>query len=169
MTDQLTTYETSPEADSWIDTAYVAVAVDDLVRMSLENANGSFDFTKDEEGNWTMAGLGSDETLDQTQVGNVVRRAASINMVEPLGKEQLDDYAMTQPHALVTLETADGTTTVTVGAQDPDDNSYVVASSASEYYVRVSEFSVKDLVESSREDFLEQPPTPTPDEESGSQ
>ncbi len=165
LTDQLTTFEASPEADSWIDTSYVTVAVDDIVRMSLENANGSFDFTQDEEGNWAMAGLASDETLDETQVGNVVRRAASLNMVAPLGKEELDGYAMNQPNALVTLETADGMTTVTVGAQDPDDNSYVVASSASEYYVRVSDFSVKDLVESTREDFLEVPATPTPGEE----
>jgi hypothetical protein len=165
LTDQLSTFEASPEADSWIDTSYLAVTVEELTRMSLENANGSFDFTKDEEGNWTMAGLVSDETLDQTQVGNVVRRGASLNMVAPLGKEELDDYAMQQPNAFVTLETADETITVRVGAQDPDDNSYVVASSDSEYYVRVSEYGVKDLVESTREDFLEVPTTPTPGEE----
>lgn len=169
LTDQLTTYETSPEANSWIDTSYVTVAEDDIVRMSLENGNGSFDFTKDEDGDWTMAGLGSDETLDEKQVGNVVRRSASLKMVAPLGKEELDDYAMHQPNALVLVETADGTITLRVGAQDPNDNSYVVASSVSEYYVRVSEFSVKDLVESTREDFLEEPPTPTPEEESPSE
>ena len=90
-------------------------------------------------------------------------------MVAPLGREELDEYAMDQPNALVALETADETITLRVGAQDSENNSYVVASSVSEYYVRVSEFSVKDLVESTREDFLREPPTPTPEEESPSE
>jgi hypothetical protein len=50
-----------------------------------------------------------------------------------------------------------------VGAQDPEDLSYVVISSESPYYVRVSEYTVKDFVENAREGFLVVPPTATPD------
>ena len=50
--------------------------------------------------------------------------------------------------------------TLTIGAQDPDDKSYVVKSSDSEYYVRIAEFSGQDLAERDRAGFL--PATPTP-------
>jgi len=48
-----------------------------------------------------------------------------------------------------------------VGARDPADNSAVVISSGGPYYARVSWFSVEDLVEKTREDFLQAPPVPT--------
>jgi hypothetical protein len=75
---------------------------------------------------------------------------------------------MDDPNALVTLETADTTVTLRVGAKDADDVSYVVKSSESDYFVHVAEASLKTLVESDREAFLEEPPTPeaTPEAES---
>jgi hypothetical protein len=73
---------------------------------------------------------------------------------------------MDEPSAVATIETADRTVTLRIGAQDPEDNSYVAISSESPYYVRVAEFSVQNLVENAREDFLEVPTTPTPEGES---
>jgi hypothetical protein len=130
--------------------------------VTLENTNGTFTFTKDDEGKWTMDGLAADETLDQTKVTDLVRRAASVNMTSPLGKEEKASYGIDEPNAVATLETEDKTVILSVGAKDSD-NSYVVTSSESPYYVRVSEYSVKDLVEKTRDDFLQLPPTPTPE------
>jgi hypothetical protein len=163
LTDDISTWDTNATVASWVDTAYLSVPQDDITKMTLENTNGTFTFTKDDEGNWTMEGLAVDETLDETKVADSIRRAASVNMTSPLGKEKLAAYGMDEPNAVVTLETADKTITLHVGAQDPADNSYVVTSSESPYYVRVSEFSVKDLVEKTRDDFLQVPPTPTPE------
>jgi len=64
---------------------------------------------------------------------------------------------------VITLETDEKTVTLRVAAEDPDDQSYVVISSESHYYVRVSRFSVDDTVERTRDDFLEEPATPTPE------
>jgi hypothetical protein len=50
-----------------------------------------------------------------------------------------------------------------VGAQSEEDNSYVVSSSESPYYVRVADYTVENFVERVRDDFLELPPTPTPE------
>lgn len=168
LTDQITDWETGAEANSWVDTAYLRVSDEDIIRMTLDNANGSFTFAKDDEGEWTMAGLAAGETLDEVEVTNTMRNAASLDMVEPLGKEELDTYGLDEPNAAVSLETSEKTITLRVGAEDPDDKTYVVISSESPYYVRVSEFSVKELVERTREDFLQQPPTPTPEEETSS-
>jgi hypothetical protein len=163
LTDDIPTWDTNATAASWVATAYLSVPQDDITKMTLENTNGTFTFAKDDEGNWTMDGLAADETLDETKVTDSIRRAASVNMTSPLGKEKLAAYGMDEPNAVVTLETADKTITLRVGAQNPADNSYVVISSESPYHVRVSEFSVKDLVEKTRDDFLQVPPTPTPE------
>jgi uncharacterized Fe-S cluster-containing radical SAM superfamily protein len=89
-------------------------------------------------------------------------------MERPLGREEQPEYGMEQPSAVVRLETSDTTVTIRVGAQDPDDESYVVISSESPYYVEVASYAVQDLVEKTRDGFLQLPPTPTPEEETGS-
>ena len=161
LTSELSTWETKADAASWVDTAYLSVPQDDITKMTLENTNGTFTFTKDGEV-WTMAGLAADETLDENKVTALVQQAASVNMVRPLDKEGQAAYGMDEPNAVVTLETKDKTITLRVGAKDPDANSYVVISSESPYYVRVSGYSLNNLVENTRDDFLQAPPTPTP-------
>jgi len=163
LTDDMPTWEINATAASWIDTTYLSVPQADVTGMTLENANGMFTFSKDDEGHWSMAGLAADETLDETKVTALLQRAASVNMIRPLGKEALAAYGMDEPNAVVTLETGAKVITLRVGAQDPADNSYVVISSESPYYVRVSEYSVQILVERTRDDFLQLPPTPTPE------
>jgi hypothetical protein len=163
LTNEFSTWEVKADAASWVDTAYLSVPKDDITRMTLENTNGTFTFTKGDEGKWTMAGLAADETLDEAKVTSLIQRAASVNMVRPLGTEAQAAYGMDKPKAVVTLETKDKTITLRVGAQDPTDNSYVVISSESPYYVRVSEYSGKDLTEKAHQDFLQSPPTPAPE------
>jgi hypothetical protein len=163
LTDDISTWDTNATATSWVDTAYLSAPQDDITKMTLENTNGTFTFTKDDEGAWTMDGLAADETLDETKVTDSIQRAASVNMTSPLGKEEKAAYGMDEPNAVVTLETGDKTITLRVGAQDLADNSYVIISSESPYYVRVSEYSVKDLVEKTHDDFLQSPPTPNPE------
>jgi hypothetical protein len=128
--------------------------------MTLENSNGTFVFEKADEGNWTLADLAEDETLDETQVTSLLRRAAVVTMKAPLGREERPFYGMDAPNAVVALETGDTTVTLRVGAKDADAASYVVKSSESAYYVHVAEFNVGALVENGRDDFLQEPPTP---------
>ncbi len=165
LTDAITSWDVNASASSWVDTAYLSVPQADVTRMTLENGNGAFTFVRDDEGNWTMEGLAAEETVAEDQVAAVVRQAASVNMTQPLGKEERVAYGMGEPSAVVTLETANRTVTLRVGAKDSDDNSYVVISSESPYYVRVAEFSVKSLVENTRDDFIQTPPTPTAESE----
>jgi hypothetical protein len=163
LTSELSIWEAKAEADSWVDTAYLSVPEDDITKLTLENANGTFTFTKDDEGTWTMGGLAADETLDEAKVTSLIQRAATVNMIQPLGKEEQAAYGMDEPNAVVTLETGDKTITLRVGAKEPDANRYTVISSESPYYVQVYEYSVNDFVEKTRDDFLQLPPTPTPE------
>jgi hypothetical protein len=155
-------------ASDWIDTLYFSVTQDQIVALTLENANGRFEFEKDEAGTWTMKDLAADETLSENNVNSLASRVSSVRMLRPLGKTEQDDYGLKEPNAVVTVETRDDegntkTYTIRVGAKDDEDNSYVVISSESPYHVRVSEYTVRDFVEKARDGFLELPPTPTPE------
>jgi hypothetical protein len=153
-------------ATGWADRTYFSVTADDVVALTLENANGHFEFEKTGDA-WTMVGLGADETFKETAVQTLVNRATSVTMNEPLGKEEQASYGLQTPTAVVTLQThsdeeGDHTYTLRVGAKDPDDNTYVLISSESPYYVRVGEYAVTNFVNNVRDDFLVLPPTPTP-------
>jgi hypothetical protein len=135
--------------------------------LRLENAAGQFDFEKDGDV-WTMAGLVEGETFKETTLQTLLSRVSSVSMQRPLGQEAQAAYGLGEPSAVVTIQTRseegnEQTYTLTVGAQEPEDKSYVVISSESPYYVRVGEFAVKDLVELEQDDFIELPPTPTPE------
>jgi hypothetical protein len=160
LTGELTSFDANASASGWIDTSYQSVTQEDVTRMTLKNSNGTFVFEKADEGNWTLADLAEDETLDETQVTSLLRRAAVVTMKAPLGREERPSYGMDAPNAVVALETGDATVTLRVGAKDADAASYVVKSSESAYYVHVAEFNVGALVENGRDDFLQEPPTP---------
>jgi hypothetical protein len=164
LTSDISNWDANATISSWVDTSYQNVPQADVTRLTVENGNGTFVFVRDDEDNWTMEGLAEGETLAETKVAEAVRQASSVNMTEPLGKEEQTAYGMDAPTAVATIETAGKTITLRVGAQDPDDNSYIVTSSESPYFVRVSEYAVRALVENMRDDFLELPPTPTPEE-----
>jgi hypothetical protein len=173
LTSDLSTSDVGVLPTDWADRIYLSVPQDQVVRLSLENQNGEFTFirltgageTGSAQGTWSMADLAADETLNSSAVETLLGRASSVTMLRPLGTEEKAEYGMDNPTALVTLRTQSDeegakTYTLRVGAMDPEDNSYVVISSESSYYVRVSESTVQSLVENAREDFLELPPTP---------
>jgi hypothetical protein len=164
LTNSITQYDLGATPASWVDTLYMGVSQDELVSAKLENAHGSVEFTKDEQGNWVLGDLQIGEQVDVAEINSVVNRVTSLTMLEPLGKEELPEYGMGNPGAVLTLQKEAEQVTLTVGAQDPDDRSYTVKVSTSPYYVRVSEYMVQAMVEDAREDFLQPPPTPTPTE-----
>jgi hypothetical protein len=162
----LSSSDTSSQATAWIEPIYVAVPTGEVVAVTLENANGRLEFSKDASGAWTMAGLAPGETLDQGAVTSLVNSASSVSMRQPLGKEEKPEYGLQTPAAVVTLKTrgaeGEGSTTLRVGAQDAADQTYVLSSSGSPYYVRVSSYVVDDWIAKGRDSFLQAPPTAMP-------
>jgi len=163
LTGAVSTWDANTSVASWVDTSYVNLDKERLTRVTLKNRNGAFIFTRDDEGEWLLADLEASEEIASSKVTTLVSRATSITLLRPLGTEKDAAYGLDDPLATVTLEMAAKTVTLQVGAQDADDKSYVVKSSESPYYVRVSEYSVKPLIENTRADFLQLPPTPTPE------
>jgi hypothetical protein len=143
------------------------VPQDEVVSLVLENEHGRFEFVNDSATGWKLIDIAPGEVLNESSIQTLVNRATSVSLLRPLGTEALDAYGMDEPSATVTLVTEgeEGETktyTLNVGAKDPEDNSFVITSSESPYYVRVSEWTVNDFVDKVREDLLVQP-TPSPE------
>jgi hypothetical protein len=171
LASDLSVTDAGVSATSWVNSDYVSVPVEQVTAVTLENANGRFEFVKEGD-TWTMKDLAPGETLDQSKVTGLVGKARYVTMLRPLGKTADPSYGLDAPNAVVTVQThsddasgdnaGDRTYTLTVGSKDATDNSYVVKSSDSDYYVRVTEYTARDLVEQNHESFLQVPPTATP-------
>jgi hypothetical protein len=158
LTGELTAFDVTAQTSAWVDSLYFTVPATATVKMTLENANGTFEFERDGD-TWTMAGLGEDETLNAANVSSLHNQVTSVRMTAPVGTEAEASFGLDDPQAVVTLETGSGEThTLRVGAQQTDDNSYIFGSSDSPYYVRVAEFTGSNLIDKTRADFLEVPP-----------
>jgi hypothetical protein len=151
---------------SWTNSAYFTVPQSDVVAMTLTNANGQLAFAKGADGQWTLQGLAADETVAPESIQRLLSAASSVTLVRPLGKTEDPAFGLGQPSAVVTLvartDTEDKAYTLTVGSQDPNDQTYVVKSSESPYFVRAAGAVVGDLVSDKRESFLSVPPTAVP-------
>jgi hypothetical protein len=161
LTSELTARDAMAAAASWIDTGYFSVPQEGLQTVTLRNEHGVLTFEKDDEGNWTLKGLASDEEIQTASVTNIINRATSVTMLEPLGMLELPAYGFDEPSSVVLMQTGEKLISLHVGAKDAEDGSYIVRSSESNYFVKVSEFGVKDLVEKKREDFVQELITPT--------
>lgn len=172
LSSELTSWEFGASATDWIDNVYLSVPAADIKAMVLENENGTFEFEKDAEDQWLMMGLEEGEEFDSSKLRTLVTRVASLNMTEPLGKEEKPEYGFDSPGAVVTLMTLNEaneskTYTIRIGKKDPGDNNFFIHSSESAYFVKVTSYSAEDFVNRTREDFLKPPPTPVPTETPG--
>jgi hypothetical protein len=163
LASDLSVWDLTAAITGWAVTSYPSATSADVTHMTVKNDQAELSFTKDEAGNWSLDDLAADETVDAGKITAVLNRATAVNINRPLGTEELPAYGMDTPSAVVTLEAGEKTVTLTIGAQDPDDKTYVLKSSESPFYVRVSEFTVINMVEQGRDHYLQLPPTPTPE------
>lgn len=176
LTNQVNSWELNIQPSSWIDALYFSVTSNNVSRLELQNAQGTFTFERslgedDTPGDWALAQLGEDQALDQSTVTTLLSRVNNLRMVEPVGTEMQPEYGLDEPLSVVTLTEVDdeGTETVHtlhVGAQDSDGN-YYVQSAGSEYVVLVASFTGDALNEQTLDDFVAQPPATEEGSEDG--
>lgn len=160
----LSSFEAGVEAATWINTTYLAVPQTQIISASLQNAQGTFQFTKDATGQWVLAGLSASEPPAPNAVDLMLARLGSVTMIKPLGKTPKPEYGLDEPAAIVTVTVSDTAAskveTLTIGKKDADGN-YPVIASTSSYYVSVSGFLLDQFVSATRDTFVAKP-TPTP-------
>jgi len=150
----------APVATSdWIDQVYFSVPLQNVVGFVLENVNGRFEFDKGDGDFWTLKDMGAGEELDQAAVDRLLSLVASLRMVRPLGKQEMDNYGFSKPRASFTVHVGGGEADtqsyeLRVGSQDDADGTFVVSSSESPYFVRVEPLNVQIFIETTLGDLV---------------
>lgn len=98
----LAAWEAPAQVSSWVDTAFFSVPQADITAIQVENANGTFAFTRADD-TWTYDGLGEGETFDPASISGLLRQVASVRLSEPLGLAADDAYGTDEPQAVITL------------------------------------------------------------------
>ncbi|MDQ4077010.1 MAG: DUF4340 domain-containing protein [Chloroflexota bacterium] len=161
LTGDLAVWDANTQPGSWVDTTYVSVPLTETVGLTLQNTNGTFEFSKEGE-SWTMEGLDEDETFNEEALTSMLGQITSLQMVRPLGKTEDASYGLDDPRAEAILETEAGEMyTLAIGAEDSEDLTAVAKWSESPYYVRISDATANSLVDKTEADFI-QSPTPAP-------
>ena len=155
----------SLQATTWVEPVYFSVSQEQVVSLTQENARGRLRLEKDENGVWSLPEESPVRPLVQAEVQSLVRNAASLRMLRPLGKEELESYGLQDPAAVLAIGTLDDEGNsreyvLRIGTRDADEEVHAVKSSESPYHVLVRSFYVRDFVNRGSDSLLE-PPTPT--------
>ena len=97
----LNSWELSTQISTWLDASYVNVPQEDVLEVSVSNAAGSFSFVRDGD-SLTYTDLEDGEAFEDTKMPIILRNAAWIRLLEPLGLEALEEYELDE--AQVTVE-----------------------------------------------------------------
>ena len=96
----LNSWELSTQISTWVDASYVSVAQDDVLEITVENGEGRFTFHRDGE-SMTYTDLVDGEAFEDTKLPLILRNAATIRLLEPLGRQALDEYELAEPRVTV--------------------------------------------------------------------
>lgn len=165
LTSEVTGSEIRTDVGGWIALTYLQVPTADIQAVTIENANGTLEFTRVNTTTWTLANLDEDETFNNNNFSTILTRLGTFNMIAPVSKEEQPEFGMDEPNATVTIETepAEGeaeTITLVIGAKDEGGTNYYVKASNSDFYVKVASFTGDQFVNDTRDRYLQAPPTP---------
>ena len=145
------------EASFWVDPGYIKINPNDVVSFTQDNPQGEFRLERNDEQGWVIAGADDDIALDQEKVTSLVGKLATLQLLRPLGKEELESYFPPNAPTTVTVNTGAGNggeIVLRIGAKFDDEAAFVVKSSKSPYYVLMSEDAVADFIEQGLESLL---------------
>jgi hypothetical protein len=166
----LATGDVGSRAWAWVERGYLKHGPESVWSVKLTNARGTIELERSPAGgDWAV--LGSAEPVARSAVEDLVRKAGTINLETPVGKEVRPEHGLASPLATVTLVTGTSTVagappprtetvTVQVGAKLEAENQYFVKASSSPYVVRVAAWAVEPLIGKAREDLAEKPAAP---------
>jgi len=156
VTDVLAAWELNADAGSWLERNYVKLAEADVGAVRIENGSGTFRVEKGDNGAWRLVDAPPGKGLDGERWNALLQKALVLRMTEPLGTDEKAEFGLDTPALTLTIERSGRAEPLVIraGAHDEKKRSYVVKSSDSRFYVRVSDYVLKDLVEAAAEGLL---------------
>lgn len=162
----LTSWEAGARAWDWVDRAYVKIPEKDVYGLRIQNKSGVIQLDRNAAGEWIAQGVNG--PLKKSVVDDLVRKASTINLEEPLGKTEKPEYRLEVPQATVTLMTGTSsiagkmpetmkTDVIRIGEKIEKDNRYYVKASTSPYVVLGAAWAIDPFVTKTNKDLLDVP------------
>ncbi len=105
LTSGLASTDAAITPSTWITDPYFSVTQDNIVSLSVKNADGSFNFKK-VNGAWTLDGLSTGEQFKPDSITSLLSQVSSINLTTPLGTTTQAKFGLNAPLAIVTVMTS---------------------------------------------------------------
>jgi hypothetical protein len=143
-------WEIPLDPSAWWRADYLDLADEALGEVRLRNAGGELHLVRAEAGAWRSEGVPAGRRLEAARVQEFIDAVRHIPLSEYLGREELAEYGLASPRALLTLvDRAGASTVLAVGARDEVSSTCYLKSSASPFYVRASSAVLAPLLEGS--------------------
>lgn len=164
----LSPWDAGTAAADWVATDYFKAERDRIVALTLENAEGKLELTKGEGGTWSVAGLGEEAKVKQSEVDSLLGTASAVALQEPVGRAVLAQHGLEKPAATLTVEVEEKTAdekkkdgaparrtrlVLRVGAKQGE--AYYAKSDGSPFVVKVGTWSVEPLLKKKAADLEE--------------
>jgi hypothetical protein len=168
LTTRLAPFDIASDLSSWINALYFTSTQQEVGRVTITNITGTLEFQRNLADGWELKGLTAGEAFDPSRLETILARVSSLYMTRPLGKTEKPEYGLDRPTAVLTLTLKSDVSglqplSLKIGARNEQDNTYVAKSSGSPWYVHVNGFTVEEIVNARREDFLQPPAAPAPE------
>jgi hypothetical protein len=186
----VSTWEFPVSVSGLVDTAFLDLPADQVVRVRLAAGSEAFEILKEvpesrpdsrpvetrgvdtgpatraaetrPEARW-VAAADPATALDKTKVESWIRGLARINLSEPIGKTAKPEYGFDKPTSKATLVFADGKeVTITIGAERKDERDSYMTATGKDFVVTASSWNVTDQFQKKLKD-LAAGGTPAPD------
>lgn len=165
----LTAWEAGARAWDWVDRTYLKIPEKDVYGVRIQNKSGTIELSRSAEGEWIAQGVTG--ALKKSAVDDLVRKASTMNLEEPVGKTEKPEQGFDAPLATVTLTTGTSsisgkmpdamrTEVIKVGAKMDKEARYLVKASSSSYVVQVAAWAIEPLVTKTNKDLLDLPTDP---------
>jgi len=147
------------DARNFIDAAYVQVDRESLTSISIQNPNGSLNFSKSEEG-WRLAELPAGVEQDAAAIGAVINALTRVNLITPVGTENKPSYGLKDGTevtlAWVDEDEASAALRYVIGAA-ADDNAYYAKADDREHIVTIAKWTAEQATTKKAGDFIAKP------------
>lgn len=162
ISDDLRHREVSLQPTYWVNTVHYSVDYSEVRKFTLTNPQGRFEFLLNENAEWQMQGLETEEIFNPNNLISLITTVSTISMTAPLGKMEKAEYGLLEPQATVLLEIQDDDiteeVTILIGAETSRPNRVVVKTSESPWFIEANRFTVERLINRTREEFILKPP-----------
>ncbi len=149
---EFSTWEAGAATADWVDKTVLELRQDEITGVRMPG----FELRRDGEV-MQLVGLGEQETPRQEKVNGLLRQLAGLRIQSVLGRQAKAEYGQGQPVLTLSVSRKDGGDLDYRFSKPAHGDDYVLKRSDKDYFFALSQFSVDDIKQTSREALLQTP------------